>query len=361
MDFTFDEVQDDLRALARKILDEQATPARLRELEAGDDRVDRALWKSFADADLLGVSLPEPWGGGGYGLLETAVLLEEVGRRVAPIPLLATVVLGAMPVAELGTDEQRERLLPGVIAGDVFLSAALDEPHGEPLLPRATAERDGDAWRLTGTKVAVPWGRLASELVVSARTSDGDTGLFLVAGGERRQAEGTNLEPQCQLVLDGTPGERLGGHDALVWLLRRAHAGICATTVGVLDEAVRITAAYISEREQFGRPIATFQAAANRAADAFIDTYAASVTTWSAVWRLSEGRPADEQLAIAKFWCADGGHRVVHAAQHLHGGMGVDIDYPIHRYLQWTKALEHQLGGATASLLRLGDLLCTSS
>lgn len=361
MDFTFDEVQDDLRGLARRILDERAVPARLRELEATDERIDRDLWGELAAADLLGISLPERWGGGGYGIMETAVLLEEVGRHVAPVPLLATVVLGALPVAEHGTDEQRERLLPGVIAGQTFLSAALQERHGDPLLPRTTAERDGDGWRLTGEKVAVPWGRLAGELVVSARTSDGGTGLFLVAGGERQPATSTSGEPQCLLALDGTPGERLGGTDALAWLHRRAIAGSCATMVGVLDQAVKITAAYISEREQFGRPLATFQGAAMRTADAYIDAYAASVTTWSAVWRLSAGRPCDEELAIAKFWCADGGHRVVSACQHLHGGMGVDIDYPIHRYTQWAKALEHQLGGSTASLLRLGDLLCTSS
>jgi alkylation response protein AidB-like acyl-CoA dehydrogenase len=342
VDFTFDEVQEDLRGLARTILDEQATPARAKELEAGTDRVDRDLWATFASADLLGVALPEPWGGG-YGLLEACVLLEEVGRRVAPIPLLATVVLGAMPVAALGSDEQRARLLPGVVDGSTLLTAAL---HGS-----ATAEGD----RLTGTFDAVPWGGLADEVVVAV----GDD-LWLVAGGERLPAEATNLEPQCRLVLDGTPAERLapGGR---AWLERRALAGICATSVGVLDEAVRITAAYVSEREQFGRPIGAFQGVAMRAADAFVDASAAWVTTWSAIWRLSEGRPADEQLAIAKFWCADGGHRVVHAAQHLHGGMGVDTDYPIHRYTQWAKALEHQLGGATASLLRLGDLLCTSS
>jgi alkylation response protein AidB-like acyl-CoA dehydrogenase len=342
MDFSFDEVQEDLRGLARRILAERATPARLKELEAGTDRVDRDLWAAFAAADLLGVSLPEPWGGG-YGLLETAVVLEEVGRRVAPIPLLATVVLGAMPVAELGTDAQRERLLPGVVAGTTFLTAALN----------GSATVEGD--RLTGVFDAVPWGVLADEVVVAV----GDD-LWLVAGGERQPAEATNLEPQCRLVLDGTPGELLarGGR---AWLERRGLAGICATSVGVLDEAVRITAAYVSEREQFGRPIGSFQGVAIRAADAFVDSSAASVTTWSAIWRLDEGRPADEQLAIAKFWCADGGHRVVHAAQHLHGGMGVDTDYPIHRYTQWAKALEHQLGGATASLLRLGDLLCTSS
>jgi alkylation response protein AidB-like acyl-CoA dehydrogenase len=122
----------------------------------------------------------------------------------------------------------------------------------------------------------------------------------------------------------------------------------------VFDEAVRITADYISEREQFDRPIATFQGATIKAADAFIDTQAVRTTTWSAIWRLSEGRPCDDELAIAKYWVADGGQRIVHNCQHLHGGIGVDTDYPIHRYFLWAKELELTLGGATPQLLKIG-------
>jgi 3-oxocholest-4-en-26-oyl-CoA dehydrogenase beta subunit len=366
MDFTFDEVQEDLRGLAARILSERVTPERLKDLEAGADRIDREVWRAFADANLLGISLPERWGGSGYGIMETAVLLEEVGRAVAPIPLLATVVMGALPVAEHGTDDQRQRLLPGVVDGTTFLSAALQEPLGtDPLEPAASAQPDGDRWRVTGEKVAVPWGMLADEILIGARTPDGATGLFLVPGDadgvERAPAESTNLEPQAHLVLRGASAERVGGDDALAWLYRRTLAGLCATAVGVLDRAVHITAGYISQREQFGKPLATFQGAAIRTADAYIDTRAATVTTWSAIWRLDEGRPADDELAIAKFWVADGGHRVVHACQHLHGGMGVDVDYPIHRYTQWAKALEHTLGGSTQQLLRIGESLAGAS
>jgi alkylation response protein AidB-like acyl-CoA dehydrogenase len=131
--------------------------------------------------------------------------------------------------------------------------------------------------------------------------------------------------------------------------------------VGVFDEAVRITAGYLSERKQFDRPIATFQGATLRAADAYIDTEAIRVTSWSAIWRLAAGRPAADQLAIAKFWVADGGQRIAHACQHLHGGIGATTDYPIHWYFRWAKSLEHALGGATPQLLRLGESMATGS
>ena len=127
--------------------------------------------------------------------------------------------------------------------------------------------------------------------------------------------------------------------------------------VGVCAEALRLTAEYTKTREQFERPIATFQAVGQRAADAYIDTEAVRLTAWQAVWRLSEGLPATESVAIAKFWTAEGGQRVVHAAQHLHGGMGVDRDYPLHRYFLWAKQIELTLGGGTQHLLELGKIL----
>jgi alkylation response protein AidB-like acyl-CoA dehydrogenase len=151
------------------------------------------------------------------------------------------------------------------------------------------------------------------------------------------------------------------GTDVVDWLHQRAIACYCATAVGVFERAVRITAGYLSERKQFDRPIATFQGATLRAADAYIDTEAIRVTSWSAIWRLADGREARDELAIAKFWVADGGQRVAHACQHLHGGMGATTDYPIHRYFKWAKLLEHTVGGATQQLLRLGDSIAAGS
>jgi alkylation response protein AidB-like acyl-CoA dehydrogenase len=351
------------------MLDELVTPGRLRELEAGLDRMDRALWQELAAANLLGLCLPEADGGSGYGIMEAAVVLEEIGRHVAPVPFLETVVLVAMPVAALGTAEQRARLLPGVIDGTSVLTAALQEPVVEdPLAPATTARRNGTGWRLEGEKVAVPWGPLADVVLVPATTGEGTVGLFLVepdaAGLAVERTLSTNRQPQVNLVLDGvTVGEGavLGdpeeGRDGLRRVHRLALAGLSALAVGVFHQAVRITADYISEREQFGRPLATFQGATLKLADAYIEAQGLALATRSAVWRLAEGRPADDELAIAKFWVADAGQRVAHACQHLHGGMGVDIDYPIHRYFLWAKELELTLGGATAQLLRLGSSL----
>jgi 3-oxocholest-4-en-26-oyl-CoA dehydrogenase beta subunit len=364
VDFTFDETQSDLQGLARSIL-EKATPARVGEVELSDEGIDRDLWKEFAASDLLGVALPAEDGGSGHGIMELGVLLEEVGRRVAPIPLLSTVALGAMPIAAFGSEDQRKRYLPGVLDGSSLLTAALQEgARHDPMQPSTTATRDGASWRLDGVKVAVPHATLVDRIVVSASVEDsGDDGtkLFLLdpraSGVVVEPTRATNREPQGNVVLDGAvvgADDVLDDPSALLFLHRHAVAGMCAIAVGVLDEAVRITASYISERQQFGKPIATFQGATLKAADAYIDTEAVRATAWSAIWRLATGRECDEELAIAKYWVAEGGQNAVHACQHLHGGMGVDTDYPIHRYFLWSKELELTFGGATPQLLKIG-------
>ena len=369
MDFSFDEVQEDVRGLAAKLVESRVTPSRLRELEAGLDRMDRDLWAELAAANLLGLCLPERDGGSGYGIMEAVVVLEELGRAVAPVPFLETVVLGAMALAELGSDDQRGRWLPGVVDGSVVLTAALQEPRADPLAPATTARRDGGGWRLEGEKVAVPWGPLADGILVSATTGEGPPGVFLLApdaaGLTAERTESTHRQPQLNLSLDGAVADAVG-HGGLPDLHRRYLAGLAALAVGVFSRAVRITADYISEREQFGKPIATFQGATLAVADAYIETSGLTLAARSAAWRLAEGRPADDELAIAKFWVADAGQRIAHRCQHLHGGMGVDVDYPIHRYFLWAKELELTLGGATEQLLRLGSSMaeeatCTST
>lgn len=369
MDFGFDEAQEDVRALSRRILDERATTERIREVEQSEERIDRALWRELAVTNLVGLALPEDVGGSGYGIMELAVLLEEVGRRVAPVPLLSTVGLGALPVAAFGASEARKRILGPVVDGSSLLTGGYREPHRhDALVPATTASRDGSRWRLEGTKVAAPHAPIADRIVVTAATGEGSVGAFVVdpaaPGVTVEPTWSTHRELQGTVVLDGAVvsdddvlGDPEAGLDVAAWIDRHAIACLCATASGAFAEAVRITASYISEREQFGRAIATFQGATLRAADAFIDSEAVSVTTWSAIWRLAEGRPCDDELAIAKFWVAEGGQRVVGACQHLHGGTGVDVDYPIHRYFLWAKELELALGGASTHLLRLGGSL----
>ncbi len=372
MDFTLTDEQTALRDLAAQILSELSTPERVREVEAdpNGEWFDRALWAELAKADLLGLCLPEAHGGGGFGLFELALILEQVGRNVAPVPLYATLALGALPIAEHGTDEQRSTWLPGVAAGDVVLTAALSEGGDglPPAVPATLAAPTGDGWAITGTKVLVPAAHVAQRVLVSARTGDGTSTVFLVDpsadGVTQERNTSVNLEPLTTLTFDGVAvtstdvvGDVDGGQAVTDWIADRAIAALCAVQAGVCEAALRITATYTSERKQFGSPIATFQAVAHRAADAYIDTEAIRLTAHQAAWRLANDVPAAEELAIAKSWAADGAHRVTHAAQHLHGGIGVDLDYPVHRTFRWARHIELALGGSTVHLRRLGALL----
>jgi alkylation response protein AidB-like acyl-CoA dehydrogenase len=365
MDFSFSEDQQAVGDLARQILTDQVTPERLKEVEAGRDLIDRRTWAELAKANLLGISLPESVGGSGLGLLGACILAYEVGRTVAPVPVLASVVMGSLPVAEFGTAEQKTRLLAGAIAGEQILTAALVEAGTDPTHPTTRATRDGDGWRLDGVKVCVPAAPVADWVLVPAATDDG-VAVFIVPttadGLTTTPEETTDRQSEGSLSLSGVragPLDRLGapGQDIVGWIVERATAAICATMAGVAETAVRMTAEYTKTRHQFDRLIATFQAVGQRAADAYIDAEAVRLTAWQASWRLDAGLPATAEVAVAKFWAADGGQRVVHAAQHLHGGIGVDRDYPLHRYFLWAKHLELTLGGATAQLLKLGSLL----
>jgi 3-oxocholest-4-en-26-oyl-CoA dehydrogenase beta subunit len=363
MDLSFTEEQQALRDLARKILEAEVTLGRLREVEAGPEWFDRALWSELARSGLLGACVPEEHGGSGGGLLEACILLEEIGRTVAPIPAWPALVLGALPVARFGTDDQRRELLPGVSAGDVVLTAALAEPREDDPSPvLVEAERDG-SWVLNGTVPMVPAAHVASRILVPARTSSGETGIFLLdpegEGVNRVRQETTTGEPRFELTLSGASFDQVlvepGADDSAVrWMAERATVGLCAIAVGLAERALEITAEYTSGREQFGRPLASFQAVQQRAADAYIDVQAMRWTMWEAAWRLSEGLPAAEHVAVAKFWAAEGGQRVLATAQHLHGGIGVDVEYPLYRYTRWAKLAELTLGGANRQLARLG-------
>ncbi len=369
MDFSFTEEQEAVRELASKIFSDLSTPERLREIEDTDERFDRKLWGELASAGLLGISLPESVGGAGLGFVAAAIVAEEAGRVAAAVPFVACAVLGAGPIAEFGDADQQRRYLEPMVAGDVVLTAALVEPGGDPFNPHTTATRQADGWRLDGTKAFVPAGMFADAIVVSARTDDG-IGLFVVdptaPGVARRAQEATSRQIEAELELSGVmvgAGDVLvagpAGVDALRWLIEHAEAALCLMVAGACDAAVKLTARYTTEREQFGKPIATFQAVGQRAADAYIDAEAVRLTAWQAAWRLSEDLPATSEVAVAKYWADEGGQRVVHGAQHLHGGMGVDRDYPLHRYYLLTKHVALTLGGATTSLLRLGDVLAS--
>ena len=357
MDFSLDDAQEATRSLAAQILGDLATPARHKELETSGVWFDRDVWSALAAAGLVGIAVPEEHGGAGLGFLEAALVLEEIGRTVAKVPYLPTVV-GAMAVAEFADTALAAELLPAVAAGELVIAPALVETRRAVGAP-ATTLVDG---ALHGVKSFVPAGLDAGVFLVPAATADGSVVVAVVdagaAGVSALRQDTTTGIPEAQVGFDGAPvREVLSGDAVAEWLELRMTAGLCATSVGVCEAATRITADYTKTREQFGRPIATFQAVAHRAADAYIDTEAVRLTAIQAAWRIGQGLPAEVEVSVAKFWAAEGGQRVVHAAQHLHGGVGVDRDYPVHRYFLWAKQIELTLGGPTTQLLRIGDVL----
>ncbi len=366
MDFGFSEEQLAVSEAATGLFSGLVDPGRIGTIEKSDDRIDRALWQALADADLLGLAVPESEGGAGQGLMELCLLLEAQGNAVAPVPLWATLVLGALPIAHFGSDEQRSRWLPGVVSGDVILTAALTGTAASPTCsPSVRATAAGGGWVLEGTELAVPQAHLAARIVVPARTKAGGVLLALVdpqaAGVSLERTVTTNREvhPHLHLagVTVGAPDILVGpdmGRATLDFLVVAATIALCALQVGVCEAALTQTAAYLNGRHQFGRPLSTFQGAMLRAADAAIDIEAMRVTWQNAAWRFDTGRDAADAARVAKWQAAERGQRTVHATQHLHGGVGADITYPIHRYFLWGKQIELLLGGPSAQLARLG-------
>ena len=374
MDFSFSEEQEAVRELATRIFTDLATHERLREIELEadglNDRFDRKLWAELASAGLLGIALPEDVGGAGLGFIEVALVVEAAGRTAAYVPVIETLATGSLAIAEFGTDAQRAAWLPGVVDGSTVVTTALVEPGGSLRIPSVTATPapGGDGWQLTGVAPYVPSGLVADLALVPAAVDGGGAAVFVVdlslAGISRERQEANTGRPEAVLTFadvalgaDALLGPVSAGPDIIDWLILRATAAVAVTQAGVASAAVALVSEYTKSREQFDKPIATFQAVGQRAADAYVDAEAIRLTAWQAAWRIDQGLPADDAVAVAKFWAADGGQRVVHAAVHLHGGVGVDRDYPLHRHFLLTKQLELTLGGATDQLLRIGATL----
>jgi alkylation response protein AidB-like acyl-CoA dehydrogenase len=377
MDFSLTDEQEALRELARKILADRCSAERMGALESGSESgscgwYDRGLWSELCRANLPAIALPEEVGGAGLGMLEVALVLEEVGRHLAPAPLFATIVLGGMPIAAFGTSAQRERWLAPVAASEAVLTAALEEPTGfDPALPRTTARRDGAGWRLDGEKTCVEAAPLASGVLVPARTDEGRVGVFLVepgaAGVALERQISTRREPLSRLLLTGArvgadsllgalDGPRSGA-EVVEWIRERALLGLAAIQLGVAEAAMHQTADYVTQRKQFGRPIGSFQSAQHRLADAWIDVECMRSVVLEAAWRIASGLPAALHVRAAKWWACLAGDRVTHTAQHLHGGIGADVDYPIHRHFLWSQHVLATLGGPRQQLEELGRLL----
>ena len=357
MDFTKTEAAQDLSGLVETIVDAVCTPEHQRELDKLDQRFDKALWRKLIDADILSTAASEEVGGGGFGVLEQTAILTGLGRQLAAVPYLESVVLGAGALARFGSAALQQGWAAPAVAGKTVLTVALDGEIGEAPVQATTS---GDGFRLTGSRTQVPYGPVADAFLVPAE-SDSGVKVFLVtsadAGVSVPALQTTGLNSSGHLDLAGVEvgADRVvGGSEVLDWLGTNRAVGLTAYQLGVLQRALELTAEYARTREQFDRPIGSFQAVAQRLADGYIDLMGLRLTLQQASWRLSEDHPCDVEVATAAFWAADAGHRIAHTAVHVHGGVGIDMDHPVHRYFITAKQTEFALGGATAQLRIIG-------
>jgi acyl-CoA dehydrogenase len=343
---TLSDTQREVADLAADVFGRHSSADRVAAAEERADGFDREAWEDLAACGLLGTPIPEEHGGLGFGMVEVALICEQLGAAVTPIPLVAT-LCAAMLLAEHGTPEQRARWLPGVANGS--LVAALTPPQSVLEAPFA----DG---RISGNLLGVAWAHVADLLVVPV----GDTVVLLdpsAAGVTSEQGRTTAREVALNLTLTDVAAEQIGGAGTASWLRARWFTALAATAAGVTDGALKLTASYTSTREQFEKPLSTFQSVALKAADAYLDTTAIRAAARQAAWRIDSGDNAALDVLTAAWWAAEAGQHAVHLTQHLHGGMGADVTYPVHRYFLWGKQIELLLGGASALLADLGDTL----
>ncbi|WP_428934996.1 acyl-CoA dehydrogenase family protein [Streptomyces sp. ACT015] len=376
MDFTFSEEQQAAAEAARGVFSgvaPDAVPSPSMVVGAVADDFDRALWARLAEADLLSLLLDPAEGGAGLDAVALCLVLRESAAVLARVPLLEHSAAAATVQAH-GTTELRSALLTPAGRGELVLTVAASGRTGhDPAGLAVTARQDGDTCVLDGVQTAVPWAHNADHIVVPARTAGGDRTLLAVVP---RGLDGADLAEQIS-----TTGERLGelrlesarvpaasvidADGAWEGLRDLLTTGTCALALGLGERVLRMSGEYTSRREQFGFPVATFQAVAMQAADRYIDLRAMEVTLWQAAWRIASGAPgalpAAGDVAVAKIWASEGVRRVVQTAQHLHGGFGADVEYPLHRYHAWAKHLELSLGPAAAHEEALGDLLAAHS
>ncbi|MDJ0462040.1 acyl-CoA dehydrogenase family protein [Streptomyces sp. H27-C3] len=371
MDFTFTEEQQAAVEAAKAVFSGVApdgVPSPALTAGAVAEDLDRPLWAKLADSDLLSLVLGTEHGGAGLDPIALCLVLRESAKVLARVPLLETSAV-AMAVEYFGDAELSAEILPPVGRGELVLTVGANGRTGhDPAELAVTARREGADWVLDGLQTGVPWARTADRIAVPAHTGEGRAVLALIPRGQDgltfADQVSTSGEPFAEVHLDDvrvTGREVIDAEGAWEWLRDLLTTGTCALALGLGERVLTMTSEYTGKREQFGFPVATFQAVAVQAADRYIDLRAMEVTLWQAAWRLTSGAsgalPVSGDIAVAKIWASEGVRRVVQTAQHLHGGFGADTDYPLHRFHAWAKQIELSLGPAAAHEEALGDLL----
>lgn len=375
MDFSLSAEQERLKKEFQRFLKNECPKDLIRELEAGELGYSQEIWKKTAALGWQGLIIPEEYNGEGGDLMDLAVLFEEIGRSVFPSPMFSTVLYGVIPLIEGGSEDQKREILPKVAAGDSTLTMAFSEPETDfhPQFLTTAAQRDQGGYIINGTKMFVQNAHIANHQLVVAKTGDvtadnQGVSIFLVKKG----SEGMSLTPlktvagdkQSEVIFKNVAvteqdilGDKNSGWPILETALSKATAIQCVQTVGVMQQALAMTAEYTSSRVQFNRPIGSFQAVQHRLADMLTDVDGARLTSYRAVGLLSKGQPALREVAIAKAWTSDACQRVAYAAQHLHGGIGMDLSYDLHFYFRWAKSMALNLGPSYYHLPSINPLI----
>ena len=357
MDMGLTEIQQMLKTSAQEFLSRECPTTLVREMEEDERGYPDELWRQMSSLGWAGVPFPEVYGGTGGDFLDLAVLLEEMGRSLAPSPYFSTVVLGGLTVLDAGSDAQKDDLLSRVCDGSGLMTLALTEASVtlEAWGVETTASADGNGYALNGTKLFVPDAHVADVIIVAARTGggspeDGIT-LFLVPArmeglsvapintiGDERQFEVTldNVRLPASAVL----GEVNGGWPIAQRAIQRAIAGQCILMLGGATAVLDMTVEYVKQRAQFGRAVGTFQAVQHHCAQMATDVEGCRGVAYQAAWMLAEGMPAEREISIAKAWISQAYRRVCATAHQCHGAIGFTKEHDLQLYTRRAKVQE---------------------
>ncbi len=362
MNFAFSEEQEELRNIVRQFLASKSPESAVREQMATERGYDPEVWSQMAEQlGLQSLTIPEEFGGQGYGYVELIVVLEEMGRSLVCAPYFSTVVLAANAVMQSGDDAAKAALLPGIASGETIAALALTEPNGkwdESGIEATATDADG-TWKITGTKSYVIDGATADVLIVAARTTAG-VSLFSV-DAEAAESAGLTRTPlatmdqtrkQAKLEFEGVPGTLIGtdgaGWDVLSTVLDLAAVGLAAEQVGGAQMCLDMSVQYAKDRVQFGRPIGSFQAIKHKCADMLLEVESAKSAAYYAGWCASELNDELPAVAsLAKAYCSDAYFHASAENIQIHGGIGFTWEHPAHLYFKRAKSSELLFGDPT--------------
>jgi len=362
MDYELNEEQRILQKAAADFLKKECPKELVRSLDDSDEGYSPQLWRKMAELGWMGLMLPEKYAGSEWSFLDMAVLLEEMGYNICPGPFIPTTILGSFPLLKAGSEDQKKAFLPEVARGDLILTMALTESDGgyEPSTLKVKAVREGDEWVIDGTKLFVPDALVADYILCVARTSetpDPETGLtiFLVkakpAGVKVTPLKTISKDKQCEVTFDNTrlDADSVIGPVDQAWpivkaVLDRAAVARSAETLGAMRATLDMTLSFVKEREQFGRPIGSFQSIQHYLADMWLDILGTRNLILQAAWKLSTDEPADREVSMAKVRAGEMGRKVTTVGHRIFGAIGFTMEHDLHLYHRRTVAADLAFG-----------------